>query len=180
MCLHLEAAAKFHWALMPRPCQRNRLGDKKAADENTVNSKHQARQSFICLLTSSLVYLRCISQKRSGAGPRRCRVFSCFSFLERSGGSESGRDWGQQQTEGKKEEEEGAGLREFAGSLVYSVVVLTSEWTPADTGRWRLAHVNAEELWMQQTCVRLCLFWNLVIEFSWLVLICFHNTNHSN
>lgn len=165
---------------MPRPCQRSRLGDKKAADENTVNSKHQARQSFICLLTSSLVYLRCVSQKRSGAGPRRCRVFSCFSFLERSGGSESGRDWGQQQTEGKEEEEEGAGLREFAGSLVYSVVVLTSEWTPADTGRWRLAHVNAEELWMQQTCVRLCLFRNLVIEFSWLELICFHYTNRSN
>lgn len=37
----------------------------------------------------------------------------------------------QQQTEGK---EEGVGLREFAGSLVYSVVVLTSERTPADTG----------------------------------------------
>lgn len=46
---------------------------------------------------------------------------------------------------GKEEGGERAGLREFAGSLVYSVVVLTS-WTPADTGLCLLALVDVKEL----------------------------------
>ena len=41
---------------------------------------------------------------------------------------------------------ERAGLREFVGSLVYSVVVLTSGWTPADTGLCLLALVDVKEL----------------------------------
>lgn len=58
---------------------------------------------------------------------------------------------------------EKAGLREFAGSLVYSVVVLTSEWTPADTGRWRLACVHVKEPLMHLTSVSVCEIRSLIL-----------------
>lgn len=55
---------KFHLAPMPGPGQKKGLGDKKTPDENTVKSKNHARQSFICLLTSSLVYQWYVSEKQ--------------------------------------------------------------------------------------------------------------------
>lgn len=70
----------------------------------------------------------CIAEPERSGGPGAAEP-SAISHFWRTAGDQSER--GQQQTEGK---EEGAGLREFAGSLVYSVVVLTSERTPADTG----------------------------------------------
>lgn len=110
------------------------LTKQRAQWQDHNAGKHQAGPEF----GSSLNKQPCLSaasvaQSWSEVGPRRCRALSYFSFLVHSGGSERvGESEGsQQQTEGK---EEGAGLREFAGSLVYSVVVLTSERTPADTG----------------------------------------------
>lgn len=58
-----------------------------------------------CLLTSSLVYQWCASEKQSGPGA--AVAFSCFSFLERSRGSE----WERQRaiTDWKREREQDRG-----------------------------------------------------------------------
>lgn len=93
----------FHWALMPRPRHKKGLGDKKTPDENAVKGKYQAKAEFhLSLNKQPCLSVVCI---REAERAQRRRVFSCFSFLQRSGGSESGRDRGQQQTEGKKKEE---------------------------------------------------------------------------
>lgn len=104
---------------------------RKRWDEN--DSKHQAGPEFHLFLNKQpCLSAASVSQRWSEVGPRRCRALSYFSFLVHSGGSERvGESKGNSRLRGK---EEGAGLREFAGSLVYSVVVLTSERTPADTG----------------------------------------------
>ncbi len=68
----------FHWALMPRPRQKKGVGDKKTQDENTAKGKYKARQSFICLLTSSLVYQWCVSEKQSRPGAAESSVVSHF------------------------------------------------------------------------------------------------------
>lgn len=126
--------------------------DKKEKD--WVSRKHQmkrqrkAKKSSTAEFHLSLNKQPCLSAVciREAERAQHCRGFSCFSFLQRSGGSESGRDKRATTDSGEEEGGERAGLREFAGSLVYSLVVLTSEWTPADTERWRLAHVDVETL----------------------------------
>lgn len=52
----------FHRASMPWPQQKKGLGDKKTPDEKAVKGTNKTRQSFISLLTSSLVY-QCVSEK---------------------------------------------------------------------------------------------------------------------
>lgn len=91
----------FHWPLVPRPRQEKGLGDKTTPDENTVKGKYQARPFHLSLNKQPCLSVVCI---REAEQARRCRVFSCFSFLQRSGRSESGRDRGQERIEGKKEE----------------------------------------------------------------------------
>ena len=54
------------------------LGVKKTPDEKAVTGKNQARQSFICLLTSSLVYQWCVSEKQSGPSTAEASVVSHF------------------------------------------------------------------------------------------------------
>lgn len=68
----------FHWALMPRPRQKKGVGDKKTPDENTVKGKYKARQSFICLLTSSLVYQWRVSEKQNRPSAAESSVVSHF------------------------------------------------------------------------------------------------------
>lgn len=87
---------------MSRPRHKEKGLGENTPDENTAKGKYQTRQNSICLLTSSLVYQWCVSEEQSGA--QRCRGFSCFSFLQRSGGSEAGRGRGHQQIEGEEEE----------------------------------------------------------------------------
>lgn len=122
-----------------------------------------------------------VAQSWSELEPRLCRALSYSSFLVRSGGSERvGESEGsQRQTEGEEEEE--AGLREFAGSLVYSVVVLTSERTPADTGPLASRPCkcggapNAVDL-----LYFLVHFVLLVLSPHQLQLICFDSGSHHN
>lgn len=123
-----------------QPQREDSGGMKTQANIKTAPEFYSFLNKQPCLSAAS------VAQSWSEVGPRRCRALSYSSFLVHSGESERvGESEGsQRQTEG---EEEGAGLREFAGSLVYSVVVLTSERTPADTGgHWRLAHVNVVEI----------------------------------
>lgn len=66
---------------MPRPRQKKRTVwqvKKKTTDKNTAKGKYQARQSFICLLTSILVYQWCISEKQSGPSAAESSVVSHF------------------------------------------------------------------------------------------------------
>lgn len=126
---------------MPRPRQNKGQGNTKTPDENAVKGKHQARQSFICLLTSSLVYQWYVSEKQSRPSAAESSVVS--HFCSAAGDKRVGETEGNNRLRERRRRER-AGLREFAGSLVYSVVVLTSEWTPADTGLWHLAHVDVE------------------------------------
>ncbi|KAA8592345.1 hypothetical protein FQN60_017800, partial [Etheostoma spectabile] len=57
-----------------------------------------------------------------------------------AGDQRVGETEGNSRLRGRKRRGESAGLREFAGSLVYIVVVLTSGWNPTDTGLWQLAN----------------------------------------
>lgn len=136
----------FHWALQPRPCrQKKGTRVKKTLDEKAVEgNKIEEAKSFICLLTSSLVYQWCVSEEQSRPGAAESSVVSHFCSAagdQRVGETEGnnrlrrkGRRRGESRTEG------------ICWIIVYSVVVLTSEWTPADTGPWRLAHVDTEKL----------------------------------
>lgn len=122
---------------LQRPRQKKRMGVemKKAA-----KGENQASQSFICLLTSSLVYQWCVSEEQSRPSAAESSVVS--HFCSAAGDQRVGETEGNNRLRRKEEEERKGGgergrgrvgLGEFAGSLVYSVVVLTSEWTPADT-----------------------------------------------
>lgn len=88
---------------------------------------------------SSLNKQPCLSaasaaQSRSEVGAPALPSPQLFLISGAQRGEESEREKARAASSRRKGKEEGAGLREFAGSLVYSVVVLTSERTPADTG----------------------------------------------
>lgn len=138
------AAMMFLRVLPPRLWQKNRT----VCQENTRWKGSERQKSSKAEFHLSLNKQPCLSAVciREAERAWRCCGFSCFSFLQHSGGSESGRDKRATTDSGEEEGGERAGLREFAGSLVYSLVVLTSEWTPADTELWRLAHVDVEPL----------------------------------
>lgn len=87
---------------MPRPRQKKGRVTSKTPDEKGRERQKSGEAEF----HSSLNKQPCLSVVciREAEQAQRRRVFSCFSFLQRSGGSESGRDGGQQQIEGKKEE----------------------------------------------------------------------------
>ena len=68
-----------HWALTPRPRQKKGPGDKqKRQMKRAVKGKNPARQSFIRLLTSSLVYQWCVSEKQSRPSAAESSVVSHF------------------------------------------------------------------------------------------------------
>lgn len=70
----------FHWALQPRPCrQKKGTRVKKTLDEKAVEgNKIEEAKSFICLLTSSLVYQWCVSEEQSRPGAAESSVVSHF------------------------------------------------------------------------------------------------------
>lgn len=132
LCLYLEAKVKSRWAFNTKPVTKGRRWrQRKTADENLPKSNHQAGQSFICLLTSSLVYQRCASERQRGPAAVEPSVVS--HFWSAAGDQRVGEMEGNYRPKERRRRRRrrGAGLREFAGSLVYSVVVLTSGWTPA-------------------------------------------------
>lgn len=100
---------------------------------NLPKSNYQAGQSFICLLTSSLVYQRCASERQRGPGALEPSVVSHFwsAAGDQRVGEMEGNYRPKERRKRRRRRRREAGLREFAGSLVYSVVVLTSGWTPA-------------------------------------------------
>lgn len=136
-------------------------------DEKRRQTSSQGR-SFIRSLTSSLVFLRRL-WRRAGAkrGPGVAKP-SVIPHFWCTAGDRSEWERARAASGRLRRRRGGAGLREFAGSLVYSVVVLTSERTPADTGEdggdWRLAHVNAVELRTRQTFGHPCSVCSLGIE----------------
>lgn len=65
---------------------------------------------------------------------------------------------GQRETEragdGGRQQQSKAGLREFAGSLVYTVIALTSKKNPADSELWLLARKHVKQVFVQVTHIR--------------------------
>lgn len=119
------------WWSVGRYCRNPDGRKQRAARRHKIKEQKSSKPKFCCLLTSRLVYKRCASEERSRPGAAEPSVAS--HFCSAAGDQRAGEMQGSNRLREKEEEEEGAGLREFARSLVYSVV-LTSEWTPVDTG----------------------------------------------
>lgn len=146
---------KFHWVLMPR-----RKTHKRTQWQGSTRWKPSQKQiSGMAEFHFSVNKQACLSVVCIRETERRCCCLQLFLIS----GAQQGIRVGETEGNNRLEEREGAGPREFAGSLVYSVVVLTSGWTPAVRalvprscpcrGAW-----NAADLYVQtvQLCVCLC------------------------
>lgn len=123
--------------------QRKGTGRKHARWKHSERQISDEAEFHLSLNKQPCLSVVCIGGAERGPALPRLQLFLISAAQRGIRGWERQRaptDWG------RGGGGERAGLREFAGSLVYSVVVLTSEWTPADTGPWRLAHVDVEEL----------------------------------
>lgn len=138
---HSEAAAKFRWAL---PQQRRRALWHESGGMKTQADVRRGR-SFICLLTSSLVYLRRLYRSAgakwgpSAAEPSVISHFWCAAGDQREWErARATADWG-----------EGGGSRTEGICWIISLQCCSIDLGTDPCrhgGRWRLAHVNAEEL----------------------------------